>query len=81
MAGLVHLELLTDFFNAIDPERHFTIANYCIAKGSLDHLVGATKQRQRHADAERLGDPEVNAQLDFGCLLKRNVWRRGVCAI
>jgi hypothetical protein len=24
--------------NLNDPERHFTTVNYCIAKGSLDHL-------------------------------------------
>jgi hypothetical protein len=28
--------------------RHFATANYCIAKGSLDHLVGGHKQGLRH---------------------------------
>jgi hypothetical protein len=31
-----------------DPLRHFAVADYCIAKGSIDHLVGAAKERERH---------------------------------
>ena len=40
---------------------------------SLDHLVGAADQRQRHGDAERLGGLEVDVQLDFRPLLDRQV--------
>ena len=32
IAGLIHLELLTDFFNKIGPKRPFATANYRIAK-------------------------------------------------
>src|SRR5260370_16629100 len=42
---------------------------------SFDHFVGAAKQRQRHGDAERLCGFEVDAQLDFGRLLDRQVRR------
>src|SRR5712691_5309812 len=38
-------------------------------KGSFDDLVGASDQRQRDVDAERLGSLEVDDQLDFRDLL------------
>jgi hypothetical protein len=31
----------------------------------FDHLVGAGQQRERDGDAERIGGPEINDQLDF----------------
>jgi hypothetical protein len=34
--------------DANDPLRHFAAADYCIAKSSIDHLVGAAKERERH---------------------------------
>jgi hypothetical protein len=47
---------------ASDPERHFSTVNYCIAKGSFDHLVGEqlhliaslASQRSNPAAAARL---------------------------
>ena len=41
----------------------------------LDHLVGATKERQRHGDAKHLCGFEVDEQFDFGGLLDRQVHR------
>jgi hypothetical protein len=32
-----------------DPQRHFATANYRIAKGLFDHLVGAGEQASRTA--------------------------------
>ena len=40
---------------------------------SLDHLVGAAGERQRHGDAERLGGLEVDEELDLRGLLDRQV--------
>jgi len=42
---------------------------------SLDHLIGAAEQRQRHGDAKRLGGFEVDQQIDLGGLLDRQVGR------
>jgi len=43
----------------VDPKRHFATANYCIAKGLLDHLVGEREQRRRHCQAEYFGSLDV----------------------
>ena len=40
---------------------------------SLDHLVGAHQQQGRHFDAERLGDLEIDHQLELGRLEDRKV--------
>ena len=41
----------------------------CGKKTSLfDHLVGASEERRRHGEAERLGGPEIYHQLEFGRL-------------
>jgi hypothetical protein len=42
---------------------------------SLDHLVGATEQRQRHGEAERFRGLEIDDQLDFRGLLDRQIGR------
>jgi tripartite-type tricarboxylate transporter receptor subunit TctC len=36
---------------ACDPQRHFATANYRVAKGLLDHLVGAAEQRERESSS------------------------------
>jgi hypothetical protein len=41
----------------------------------FDHLVGAAEECQRHTDAKRLRGLEVDAQLDLGGLLDRQVGR------
>jgi hypothetical protein len=42
---------------------------------SLDHLVGASRQRKRDSDAERLGGLEVQEQFNFRALLDRQLAR------
>jgi len=42
---------------------------------SLDHLVGAAKQRERDGEAQRPRSPEVDDQLDLGGLLDWQVGR------
>jgi hypothetical protein len=37
---------------------------------SFDHMVGATKQRERHGDAEGFGGLEIDNQLNRGGLLR-----------
>ena len=43
--------------------------------GRFDHLVGAAKERNWNADAERLGGLEVQKQLNFRALLDRQIRR------
>ena len=43
--------------------------------GLFDHLVGAAKERNWNADAERLGGLEVQKQLNFRALLDRQIRR------
>jgi hypothetical protein len=40
---------------------------------SIDHLVGATKQRQRNRQAERLRGPEIDHELELRRLMYREV--------
>ena len=54
-----------------DPKRTCT-------KPLLDHLVGATKHRERRCDAERLGGFEVQDQFHFRGVALGNVHSPGV---
>jgi hypothetical protein len=43
----------------------------------LDHLVGKRQELVRHVEAQRLGGPEVDHQLELGRLQDRQVgWLR-----
>jgi hypothetical protein len=42
-----------------DPGRHLAIANYRIAKGLLDHLIGAHQKRLWNRETERLRGLEI----------------------
>ena len=44
---------------------------------SLDHLVGAGDQHRRHFEAERFRGLEIDAHLEFGRLVKRDISRIG----
>ena len=69
----------TDFFNSIDPSETFAWTLSCnrrslnsLAIADLfDHLVGATKQRPRHGEPERLRSLHVDHQFELGGLLDR----------
>ena len=61
--------------DAIDPERHFTIANCRIAKGLFDHFVGRGKNCLWDGQVERLGSLEINHHLKFCWLLNWQVAR------
>jgi hypothetical protein len=37
--------------------------------GLFDHLVGASEQRRRHFEAERLGAGQIDDEIEFGRLL------------
>ena len=45
----------------------------------FDHLVGAREQRRRHFEAERLGSPQIDHELELGCLDDRKV--RGLLSL
>src|SRR5207248_9640560 len=49
----------------------------CADSGSLDHLVRAGEDRERHGEAERLGGLEIDHQLEFGGLFDRQIGRLG----
>jgi hypothetical protein len=60
-----------------DPYRRFATVKYRIAKGSLDHVIGAREQRRRHVEAERLGCLEIDDKFELGGKLDRQVAGRG----
>src|SRR5947209_4814214 len=55
------------FLHNQDPNRNS-------ATRSLDHLVSAGEERGRHCEAERLGGPEIDRELEFG---RRMNWQVG----
>jgi hypothetical protein len=50
---------------------------FCAAKSLFDHFVGQRSQRRRERNADRLGDPEVEDQIELGRLLNRQIARFG----
>jgi hypothetical protein len=59
--------------SAYHPKCQFATVNYCIAKGSFDHLVGNREHRRGHLDAERSRRLKVEGELEFGSLQHRKV--------
>src|SRR5262249_26794012 len=55
--------------------RHVRFVPIADITASLDHLVGAGKERRRHIEAERLGGSQVNEKLILGRLLNRKFSR------
>ena len=51
------------------PTASLATANYRIARGSFDHLVGDREPPRRNRQAERLGRFEVNRQYELDGLL------------
>jgi hypothetical protein len=47
----------------------------CQKATSLDHLVGAAKQHRWHFEAERFRSLEIDTQLEFSRLVKRDISR------
>jgi hypothetical protein len=43
-----------DRHDVIDPQRHFATINWCIAKGSFNHLVGDGQKVEPEHQAERI---------------------------
>src|SRR5882724_11166958 len=43
----------------------------------FDHLIGAAEQHRWHFEAERFRSLEIDTQLEFGRLVKRNISRIG----
>ena len=59
--------------DANDPKETLRVADYCIAKGLFDHLVGGSEQRGRHGEFKRLGGLEIDDEIEFGRLLDRDI--------
>ena len=55
--------------------RYVPIADIGTNQFLFDHLVGASEQRRRHGEAERLGGLKINDQLEFGRLFNRQITR------
>jgi hypothetical protein len=54
-----------DSRNQAFPSRAMSRREQVQQKNLFDHLVGAAEQRKWEADAQRLGSPYVDDQLDF----------------
>jgi hypothetical protein len=50
-----------------------------IGRCSLDHLVGASKQRGRYGQVQRLRRLEIDYELNFHCLLDWQIVRSRAC--
>jgi hypothetical protein len=69
MAGLIHLELLTDFFNKIDP---LQTSDRFAARGLFDDFICTQQESFRDGKPDRLGGLEVNDRLVLhGCLYRQ----------
>ena len=58
--------------SANDPKQTFATVNYCIAKGSLDHFVGAGTHTLRNGKVEPFGGLEIEHQFVLG---RRLYWK------
>ena len=62
-----------------DPQRSSVALSICTATQvdarSLDHLVGASKQRRRKCEAERLGGSQIEHQVDLHRALHGQITR------
>jgi hypothetical protein len=47
------------------------------SRPSFDHLIGAAEQHRWHFEAERFRSLEIDTQLEFGRLVKRDISRIG----
>src|SRR5437588_10830676 len=47
--------------------------NYILKDTLFDHLIGAAKHGKRNRDAQCLGCPQIDNQLDLGGLLNRQI--------
>jgi hypothetical protein len=57
----------------IDPKETLRVADYCVAKGLFDQLVGGSEQRGRNGESKRLGGLEIDDEIEFGRLLDRDI--------
>ena len=51
-----------------DPSRHFATANYRIAKGLLDHLVGDREQTRWNGKPHRFCGSHIDDEVELGRL-------------